>query len=499
VLVPACAEPSPKHTPPPDTLRIAFPEGIGGGGRSGAAQVAEALSLEGLTRVASDGRAVKRIADSWEWAEEGLKLRITLRPDVTLHDGRPLTAALAAHILLTIVSDADSQALFTSFADLTAIEPDGEHVVVLTLSRHSYFLPEDLSIPFGIAATPTSLPIGTGPYKVVKKSGSTFELERFDRYYLGRPSIAKVVVTQSKTLRTAWAEFLRGELGMVTDVPPDVVKFVRNDNTQVIPFSRPYQYMIAFNSARPKFAKPAVRRALNLAIDRDAIVNGVLKGSGKPATGPIWPEHWAYDPAVEPFAIDRVEATRLLESVGLTVRASTRPDRPPARLRFTCILPVDFSIYERVSMELQRQLYEIGVDIEFEVLPFNTYSARLRTGDFEAAFVDLISAPSLGRPYTFWRSAGAGRGYNVFGYENPHAEALFQTLRSSTSEIAVRNATHRLQHVFLDDPPAIFLAWNKRSRAVSGEFEASADAEADPLLSLWRWGADKHPGIMAAR
>jgi peptide/nickel transport system substrate-binding protein len=498
VLVQACAEPSPEHAPPPDTLKIAFPEGVGGGGRSGAAQVAEALSLEGLTRVASDGRAVKRIADSWEWAEDGLKLRITLRPDVTLHDRRPLTAALAAHILLTIVSDEDNKALFTSFADITAIEPDGEHVLVLTLSRHSYFLPEDLSIPFGTAST-QSEPVGTGPYRVVSREGSTFELQRFDQYYLGSPTIARVRVSQEETLRTAWASFLRGDLGMVTDVPPDIVELIRNDKTQIIPFSRPYQYMIAFNSARSKFSKPAVRRALNLAVDREAIVNTVLNGSGSPATGPIWPKHWAYDPAVEPFRLDLDEATKLLDSAGYGPRGSTRPDQPPARLRFTCILPADFSIYERVSMEVQRQLYEIGVDVRFEVLPFKTYSARLRTGDFEAAFVDLISAPSISRPYTFWRSAHAGRGYNVFGYENPQAEALFQTLRSSTSEIAVRNATHRLQRVFLDDPPAIFLAWNRRSRAVRQEFGAWADAEADPLLSVWRWGADNQPEVLAAR
>jgi peptide/nickel transport system substrate-binding protein len=334
----------------------------------------------------------------------------------------------------------------------------------------------------------------------VSSKESAFELERFEQYYLGRPTISKVEVNQVDTLRTAWASFLRRDLGMVTDVPPDIVKFVRNDDTQVISFDRPYQYLIAFNSARAKFSKPAVRRALNLAIDREAIVKAVLNDSGLPATGPIWPKHWAYDPAVEPFRLDLREATQLLDTAGLALQASTRPDRPPARLRFTCILPADFSIYERVSMEVQRQLYEIGVDVKFEVLPVKTYSARVRTGDFDAAFVDLISAPSLSRPYTFWRSARVSRGYNVFGYENPQAEALFQTIRSSRSEIAVRNATHRLQRVFLEDPPAIFLAWNQRSRAIRQEFGATADAEkADPLLSLWRWGADNQTEVLAVR
>jgi ABC-type transport system substrate-binding protein len=171
-------------------------------------------------------------------------------------------------------------------------------------------------------------------------------------------------------------------------------------------------------------------------------------------------------------------------------------------LRLTCILPSGFSIYERVALELQHQLFEIGVDLQFEVLPVGVYTKRTRAGDFEASFVDMISAPSLGRPYLFWRSAREGRGYNVFGYENPEAEALFQTLRASTTDQSVRSATHRLQRVFLQDPPAIFLAWNERSRAVRHEFgvpEADAAAKTDPLLSLWHWGADKRSETPIAR
>jgi ABC-type oligopeptide transport system substrate-binding subunit len=156
-------------------------------------------------------------------------------------------------------------------------------------------------------------------------------------------------------------------------------------------------------------------------------------------------------------------------------------------------------VYERLAQDVQRQLFEVGVDLQFRVVPFAEYNTRLRKGDFEAALVDLISAPSPGRPYLFWRSARQGKGFNTFGYENAEADRLFQGLRAATTELEVRNITHDLQRVFIDDPPAIFLAWNQRSRAVRREFGVPAEPDADPLLSLWRWGADKKADTLALR
>lgn len=476
---------------------MGFPEGSGTRFRTGAGQVVEALTREGLTRVGADGRAVARIATHWQWTDNGLKLRLTLRPDVILHDDRPLTAARAAEVLRDVIRDPENDGLFTSFPDITNIAADGDHTLVVTVSQHSAHLPEDLSAPFGPASDP---PIGTGPYKIARRSDDEVVLERFDKYYLGEPTIELVKVRPVETLRQAWTQFLRGDLDMVTDLPPDIVELVQNEDTQVVSFSRPYQYMVAFNSRRPKFRNPAVRRAMNLAVDRQAIVNNVLHGYGAPATGPIWPKHWAYDADAAALPLDRQLAIRTLEAAGLPVQASADGSRPPARLRFTCLLPTGFSVYERVALELQRHLYEIGVDLDFETVPYSTYSARLKIGDFEAAFVDLISAPSLNRPYIFWRSAREGIGYNVFGYENPRVESAFQRLRASTTDGDFEATTHILQREFTDDPPAIFLAWNERSRAVKRVFGVQAEPnKTDPLLSLWRWGADTPVRTLTSR
>jgi len=100
--------------------------------------------------------------------------------------------------------------------------------------------------------------------------------------------------------------------------------------------------------------------------------------------------------------------------------------------------------------------------------------------------VDMISGPTFGRPFLFWRSAREFRGLNVFGYENSETERLFQTLRASRNEGATRSATSRLQRVLLDDPPALFLAWNERARAVRRRFDVG-NSDRDPLFTIWQW------------
>jgi peptide/nickel transport system substrate-binding protein len=214
----------------------------------------------------------------------------------------------------------------------------------------------------------------------------------------------------------------------------------------------------------------------------------VLHGRGTPSTGPLWPKYWAYDSTIGAYAFNPVLAESLLDDAGYSERqASSASDRPPARLRFTCLIPANFSVWERVGLEVQRELFAIGVDMQFKVVPFEQFDALLREGEFDAALIDLISGPTPGRAYIFWRSGKQFGGLNVFGYENAEAERQFDVLRTSTNDADVRAATRQLQRVFLEDPPALFLAWNERARAIRRDYDIPSESGRDPTLSMWRW------------
>ena len=468
-----------------------MPESTGGGPNVGIRELTDGQTLESLTQVGADGKAAPGLAERWSWENDGRRLRVRLRSGVALHDGTELDAARAAASLTQVVNRPGNRMLYPSFPDITAITADGKLDVVIDLSRQSAFLPEDLVLNIGFA--PGN--VGSGPFRPVEsESPDEFVLERFDRFRLGPPQIQRIVVRPFETLRTAWTSLLRDEVDMVTDVPPEAVEFIRNDDIQVFTFPRRYQYLIAFNSRQAPVNSPAVRRALNLAVNRQAILTNVLQDRGEAATGPLWPHYWAYDASIGAFNFDPSAAVSLLEAAGYRLdKTSATGDRAPARLRFTCLIPAGFSVWERVGLEVQKHLYNIGVDMQFQVVSFQEFDTRVREGRFDAALFDPISGPTPARSYIFWQSALHHKGLNVFGYENAEAARLFEVLRADTNEGAIRSATRRLQSVFLDDPPALFIAWNQRARAVRREFQIDQEANRDPMLTMWQWGPGSSP------
>src|SRR5207302_8113303 len=147
------------------------------------------LSLEGLTALDTDGRALPRLAQSWSWENQGRTLRLRLRPGVTFHDGNPLNGSFAASALREAIARPSNRALYSSLTDVAEVKADGDTDVLLNLSQPSAFLPEDLELPLS-RGTQT----GTGPFKVVKSDTSEVILDRYDKYYLGAPKIERVTI-----------------------------------------------------------------------------------------------------------------------------------------------------------------------------------------------------------------------------------------------------------------------------------------------------------------
>jgi ABC-type transport system substrate-binding protein len=101
--------------------------------------------------------------------------------------------------------------------------------------------------------------------------------------------------------------------------------------------------------------------------------------------------------------------------------------------------------------------------------------------------IDMIGGPTFARPYQFWRSPGEFKGLNVFGYRNPETDRWFDALRFAADDAGVRTAASQVQRVMRDDPPALFLAWQERSRAINRRFEIKSEPGRDPVRDLWHW------------
>jgi peptide/nickel transport system substrate-binding protein len=431
---------------------------------NGLRQVSQNLSVEGLVTIGEDGQPLPFLAKNWEYTADGRALRLHLRPDVTFHDGSPVTAGIIVKNLKAALPDTMGPA----FQDIEQITASTDSDVDFALRRRSPFVLEALETPIRAADQSRA---GTGPFQPAGPE-SPSELRANQRYYLGRPNIDRVVVNTYPTVRAAWAEMLRDGIDMLYDVGTDALDSLGGSNKiSVFTYLRHYQYVLILNTRNPALHAPVMRQALSRAIDRDALVRDGLNGHGIPSSGPIWPSHWALGPEMDKFTYDPRAAAAVLGS---------------RNLHFTCLVPPD---YERLALVVKRQLELVNVSMEVkESQPDHLLEAMARQ-DFDAVLFDAISGPSLFRPFRWWHSGTT----NPAGFSSPVVDVALDQIRHAASDDEYRAGVAAFQRAMMEDPPAIFLAWPERARAVSRRFvvpPVTPGRDVLATLRLWRPAAD---------
>src|SRR5207237_1030333 len=115
----------------------------------------------------------------------------------------------------------------------------------------------------------------------------------------------------------------------------------------------------------------------------------------------------------------------------------------------------------------------------------NAITPRVLSGDFEAVLVDAHIAPTLFQAYQWWYSNGPR---NFTQYKSAAVDAALDSVRRAPNDEAYRRGVAAFQKAIIEDPPAIFLAWSERARAVSTRFRVPADVGRDvySTIRLWR-------------
>lgn len=416
------------------------------------------ITLEPLLGFGKDGRPQARLVESWSSSPDGLTWRIHLRPKVKFHDGTPLTAMVVREILQKQLPGY----LGPAFEDVTRIEVQSDSELEFVLKRRSSLLLEALDMPIQAPGSPA----GTGPYYVAESAGNAVELRANEQYYSRKPFVQQILIKPYASVRSAWADMLRGDVDMLYEVGVDELDSLQpSAGTRVFTFQRPYASVVILNVQKPYLRDPGFRRALNSAIDRAALVRNVLKGHGTPADGPVSPHHWAYNGQLPTFHYEP---------------QTVKPER-----RFTCLV-ADASM-ERLALEMQRELGLVGVHLDLEPVTLDRLLQRIQAGHFDAFMADARNAPNLLQPYQFWHS-GSPNNYGHFS--SAAVDAALDAIRHAPDDAAYKAGVAAFQRAIIDDPPGIFLAWSERARAVSTRFEVPVPVEPGrdilSTLRLWR-------------
>jgi hypothetical protein len=159
-----------------------------------------------------------------------------------------------------------------------------------------------------------------------------------------------------------------------------------------------------------------------------------------------------------------------------------------ARLKFRCLVVAgaETQPFERIALMLQKQFFDVGVDMELELVQARDYIARVATGRFEAALFEF-NARTPSWLHGFWRSPSERSDVWIkHGYSAADRELDAMHLAETEEDLqrALASVFHRMQ----DDPPAIFIAWPEVSRAASNRFAIPLEPGTDILgINLRHW------------
>lgn len=489
---------TPAAPPQPTTLRIgvASPNASTAAG-TGLRSFVNNQVFDSIIGIGWDGKPTRdRAVSDWTWSSDQLELTLTLRSNLQFHDGTPINQAFFKESLERLFRESrENQAKrppsmrtvfsFDSITGVTAVDADK---VSIKLSRPEAFLLNDISnLSLTLADKPD---IGFGPYRVTSRTPKT-RLAAFDNYYRGRPEIDVIEAEEFEEQRTAWAALMRDEIDAVHEITPGAIDFPQG---KAFAFTRPYYIHLLFNIKHPQLKDPIVRQALSYAVNRQSLIDSGLNRQGTVADGPIWPFHWAYSTAQKTYRHNSEAATLRLESVGLKVKPSKEPGGMPSRMQLRCLIVAKEARYEKIALVLQKQMYEIGIDMRIETAPLGDVVKRMQTQDYDTILIERTSGRSLAWTYLSFHSAGPEQSYSS-------ADAVLEGLRRTIDDGKIRTAVNDLQQILFDDPPAIFIAWPTVARVVNSKFmvrdeqgnelvptnNAGPDKGRDIVSSLWRW------------
>jgi len=414
------------------------------------------------------------LAQSWEVLDEGLTIIFHLRRNVYWHDGTPLTAEDVAFTYEKLIDPAiptPYSADFEMVEDLEVVDPYtvrisyGEPFSPGLASWTMSIMPKHLLEHEDFLTTSFARqPIGTGPYKFKRWiSGDRVELVAFDRYFEGRPKLDRVIL---RVIPDPATMFLELHQQTVDDIILTPLQYSRQTDSAYFEENfRKFRYpgfgyvYLGYNLTNDLFKDKRVRQALNLAIDKQEIIDGVLLGLGRVCTGPFTRESWAYNPEVRPRGFEPAKARELLREAGWEdTNRDGILERNGVSFEFTIVTNQGNLRRQMTAEIIQRRLKDIGVSVKIKIIE---WAAFIKEFIDERRFDAVLLGWSLNRepdPYDIWHSSKTGKGqFNFISYKNDRVDELIEIGRRTFNIEERKKAYFEIHRILYEDQPVTFL------------------------------------------
>jgi peptide/nickel transport system substrate-binding protein len=252
--------------------------------------------------------------------------------------------------------------------------------------------------------------------------------------------------------------------------------------------SNAYTYF-GFNLKDPRFADRRVRQAFAHAINKRELIDGVILGMGREATGPYKPGTWAYTDRVKSYPYDMAAARRLLAEAGWTERNGDgilMKDGKP--FTFEVLTNQGNDERKKIAEILQSQLRELGVGVEIRILEWAALlKEHIRKRRFEAVVLGWGTGVDPDQ-FVIWHSSQmASDQMNHIGYSNPEADAALEQGRAACLQPERVKHYHRLQEILAEDQPIVFLYFREALPVVSSRIYGIEPGPNGIVFNFTKW------------
>ena len=466
--------------------------------------------FEGLVGKDAASRPVPGSAERWTVSEDGLRHTFHLRPGLRWSDGAPLTAEDFVWSFQRLMDPATASPLAGVFllienatevlagrlppAALGVAAPDAQ-TVEIRLAQPAPYLVEMLA---GLQAVPVprhvieahgrewtraDRMVSNGPFVLAERVPQDWMRLRRNPHYHAAAEVRldEVYWYPTQDLATTLRRFRAGELDQVLNFPPEQLDWLRRnmpDELRILPSAG--VYFLVVNMARKPLDDVRVRRALSLAIDREALTGRLLRTGVQPAESFASPDFSGYGGITLPgqamtFQERQAEARRLLAAAGFG----------PGRL-----LELDY-VYDtqeenrQLAIALGSMLQQVGVRLQVRNVDFGALNRTIRTGDFDLARWAYF--PSFDDAYALLQLLTVDNPNNWPGYRNPAYDELLRRANLEVDAGARQELLREAEVLMMADYPVIPVYRYTRRFLVSASVGGWQDSPRGPTPSRWLW------------
>jgi dipeptide transport system substrate-binding protein len=422
------------------------------------------------------------LAESWEASDDGLTYTFKLRSGVKFHTTDYFTPSRdldADDVVFSFERQLKSDNPYFQYVEgaswvyfnsmsmpdlIDSIEKVDDLTVRFNLTRPEAPFVSNLAMDFasilskeyadqlaesGQQADLNQKPIGTGPFQFVAyQPDAVIRYKAFDDYWAGRPPIDDLVFAITIDNSVRLQKLLAGECHvMAFPNPADVQALKDNPDINVLEQEGLNVGYLAYNTQMPPFDNRNVRKALNMAINKQAILEAVYQGTGEVAKNPIPPTMWSYHEDIEDDAYDPAAAKAMLEAEGVTdlkmkvwAMPVSRPYNPNAR---------------RMAEMIQADFAAVGVDAEIVSYEWGEYLDRIKPVDRDGAIL-LGWTGDNGDPDNFLAyllGCDAVGENNYAQWCNEEYNALVHEAKTRSDQAARAALYRQAQEIFKNEAP----------------------------------------------